>query len=165
MVIIDLNSPRIGNRTTYKNCGIRIPGLGVDRRIKSNLGGLMNAKENGGLMINRWIEEVKKRANPEELGMILIHNGIVRGTSKAGKSVHGMRLSYDPDKLNSIIMALKQKRGIVEIKAWINSGNLEVGDNIMLLLVAGRFKTDVSPVFDELLTTVKSKIVSEEEVT
>lgn len=76
-----------------------------------------------------------------------------------------MKLSYDPERLNSIIMALKQRKGIVDIKAWINSGNLKVGDNIMLLLVAGRFKADVLPVFEELLTTVKSKIVTEEEVT
>ncbi len=122
-------------------------------------------RKDGGLMITRWIEEVRRAANPEELGMIVIHNGIVRGTSKAGKPVHGMKLSYDPERLNSIIMALKQRKGIVDIKAWINSGNLKVGDNIMLLLVAGRFKADVLPVFEELLTTVKSKIVTEEEVT
>jgi len=47
------------------------------------------------LMIARWVEEVKQTTNPEELGMILIHNGIVRGTSKSGKPVHGMKLSYE----------------------------------------------------------------------
>ena len=38
-------------------------------------------------MIERWIEEVKREADPEKLGMILVHNGIVRGTSKSGKPV------------------------------------------------------------------------------
>ena len=47
------------------------------------------------LMMAGWIEEVKQTTNPEELGMILIHNGIVRGTSKSGKPVHGMKLSWD----------------------------------------------------------------------
>ena len=51
-------------------------------------------------MIERWIEEVKGSTNPEELGMILVHNGIVRGTSKSGKPVAGMRLSYDEKRLN-----------------------------------------------------------------
>ena len=33
----------------------------------------------------------------------------------------------------------------------------------MLLLVAGRFKTDVLPIFEELLAFVKNEIVPEEE--
>jgi hypothetical protein len=45
-----------------------------------------------------------------------------------------------------------------------SSGNLKVGDNIMLLLVAGRFKTDVLPAFEELLSVIKSEIVTEEEI-
>ena len=46
-------------------------------------------------MIDRWVEERKQTTNPEDLGMILVHNGIVRGTSKSGKPVHGMKLSFD----------------------------------------------------------------------
>ena len=46
-------------------------------------------------MIDRWLAEIKREANPEDLGMILVHNGIVRGTSKSGKPVSGMKLSYD----------------------------------------------------------------------
>jgi molybdopterin synthase catalytic subunit len=57
----------------------------------------------------------------------------------------------------------KQRKGIAEVRAWINAENLNVGDNIMLLLVAGRFKTDVLPVLEELLTLVKNEIVTEEE--
>jgi molybdopterin synthase catalytic subunit len=36
-----------------------------------------------------------------------------------------------------------------------------VGDDIMLLLVAGRFRTDVLPVFKSLLSVIKQEIVSE----
>jgi molybdopterin synthase catalytic subunit len=116
------------------------------------------------MMINRWIEEIKLRANPEELGMILVHNGIVKATSKLGKPVRGMKLSYDKDKLDSIIPTFKQKTGIVDIKVWINAGDLEVGDDIMFLIVAGKFRTDVLPVFEELLSVIKREIVTEQEV-
>jgi len=115
-------------------------------------------------MIDRWLEEVKQGAAPEELGMILVHNGIVRGTSKLGEPVLGMKLSYDEKKLNSIIPIFQKRPGIVEVKIWINAGNLAVGDDIMLLLVAGRFRTDVLPVFEELLSVIKNEIVTEEEV-
>ena len=114
-------------------------------------------------MIDGWVEEIKQTTNPEELGMILVHNGIVRGSSKSGKPVHGMKLSFDEKKLKSAISIFKQRKGIAEVKVWINAGNLKVGDNIMLLLVAGRFKTDVLPVLEELLALVKNEIVTEEE--
>jgi molybdopterin synthase catalytic subunit len=117
-----------------------------------------------GLMIDRWIEEVKQGATPEELGMILVHNGVVRGTSKSGKPVHGMKLSYDQKKLASLVPVFKRRPGVIEVKVWINSGNLKVGDNIMFLLVAGRFRTDVLPVFEELLSLIKNEIVAEEEI-
>jgi molybdopterin synthase catalytic subunit len=115
-------------------------------------------------MLNKWLDDVKQRANPEDLGMILVHNGIVRASSKSGKPVRGMKLSYDHEKLNTVIPIFKERPGIVEVKAWINTGNLKVGDNIMLLLVAGRFRTDVLPVFDELLFVIKREIVTEEEI-
>ena len=115
-------------------------------------------------MVDKWLDEIKQRANPEDLGMIMVHNGIVRGTSKSGRPVQGMKLSYDQKRLNSVIPIFKQRTGVVEVKVWINSGNLKVGDNIKLLLVAGRFKTDVLPVFEELLSLIKNEIVTEEEV-
>jgi molybdopterin synthase catalytic subunit len=116
------------------------------------------------LMIDRWIEEIKLKANPEELGMILVHNGIVRATSKSGKPVLGMKLSYDKEKLDSIVLTLKQKPGVADIRVWINAGDLQVGDDIMLLVVAGRFRTDVLPVFEELLSVIKREIVTEQEI-
>jgi len=115
-------------------------------------------------MIDRWVEEIRQATNPEEIGMILVHNGIVRGTSKSGKPVHGMKLSFDEKKLSSVIPIFKQRKGVAEVRVWINAGNLKAGDNIMLLLVAGRFRTDVLPVLEELLAFVKNEIVTEEEV-
>jgi len=115
-------------------------------------------------VIDEWLKEVKQRANPEDLGMILVHNGIVRGTSKLGRTVRGMKLSYDQKRLNSVIPMFKKRAGVAEVKVWINSGDLKVGDNIMFLLVAGRFKTDVLPVFEELLSLIKNEIVTEEEL-
>jgi molybdopterin synthase catalytic subunit len=67
-------------------------------------------------------------------------------------------------RLSSVIPIFKQRLGVVEVKVWINSGNLKVGDNIMFLLVVGRFKTDVLPVSEELLSPIRNEIVAEEEV-
>jgi molybdopterin synthase catalytic subunit len=58
----------------------------------------------------------------------------------------------------------QQKPGVAEVKVWINAGNLKVGDTIMLLLVAGKFRTNVLPVREELLSIVKSEILTEGKV-
>ncbi len=114
-------------------------------------------------MVDAWIGEVKKSFDPDQVGMILVHNGVVRGTSKEGQPVKGMILSYDKDLLKSKVEEFRKREGIAEIKAWINEGELRVGDDIMYLLVAGRFRTDVLPVLQELLTAVKKEVVREEE--
>jgi molybdopterin synthase catalytic subunit len=114
-------------------------------------------------MIEKWVAEIKKNADFNELGMILVHNGMVRSTAKNGKSVKSMDLTYDKDKLNSLVNEYKGREGIVAIKAWINEGLLNVGDDIMYLLVAGKFRTLVLPVFEELLSRIKKEIVLEKE--
>lgn len=114
-------------------------------------------------MIEQWISEIKRTCPPESLGMILVHNGIVRATSKQGASVEGMKLSYDSAALDRAVSRYKSKEGIVDIRCWINEGDLKVGDDIMKVCVAGRFRTDILPVFQELLTLIKTEIVREEE--
>lgn len=96
--------------------------------------------------------------------MILVHNGIVRATGKDGKLVRAMRLSYDREKLDDAVSLCKRKDGIAAIRVWVNEGFLQVGDDIMNVCVAGRFRTDVLPVFQELLAVIKRDIVREEEV-
>jgi molybdopterin synthase catalytic subunit len=115
-------------------------------------------------MIEKWIEEVKRSTDPGELGMMLVHNGVVRASSKEGRPVKGMRLSYDRELLAAVINEAKKRGGIADVRVWINEGDLKVGDDIMCVLVAGRFRTDVLPVLQELLSKVKGEVVHEEEV-
>ncbi|HAR95452.1 MAG TPA: molybdopterin converting factor [Deltaproteobacteria bacterium] len=114
-------------------------------------------------MIEEWMKEIKAKSPPEGLGMILVHNGIVRATSKKGEPVRGMLLGHDEDLLRSLVQEYSRKDGIVGIRVWINDGNLKIGDDIMVVLVAGRFRTDVLPVFESLIRDIKTRVVREEE--
>ncbi len=107
--------------------------------------------------------EIKASSDPAELGMILIHNGIVRATSKGGERVKGMHLSYDKERLNFLITEFGKKEGIVAIKVWINEGRLAIGDDIMYVLVAGRLRTNVLPTFEEIISRIKKEVVLEDE--
>ena len=114
-------------------------------------------------MVEEWIINVKSQANPEELGMILIHNGVVRATSKNGKSIKGMHLTYNKKNLNNLVDDYIKREGIITIKVWINEGKLKVGEDIMYILVAGKFRKYVLPVLDELVSRIKNEILSENE--
>lgn len=115
-------------------------------------------------MIKEWIDEVKKSHGEGNIGMILIHNGVVRSTSKDGRAVIGMRLDYDGEKLNSILNEFSNLPGVSEIKVWINRGELKVGDDIMYLLVAGRTRNEVLGALERLLERIKREVVREEEI-
>jgi len=114
-------------------------------------------------MIDQWIKEIKGQSDFKDLGMFLVHNGVVRATSKEGKPVLGMHLSYDREKLAGLVNELSRRDGIVSVKVWINEGLLHVGDDIMYALVAGKFRTHVFPVLQELVSRIKKEIVSEVE--
>jgi len=114
-------------------------------------------------MIDQWLQDVKREYRDKELGMILVHNGIVRATSKDGKKVRGMNLSCDTEKLDALIRECQKKAGITAIRVWINKGKLMVGDDIMYVLVAGRFRTDVLPVLGDLVYRLKNEVIKETE--
>jgi molybdopterin synthase catalytic subunit len=114
-------------------------------------------------MIDQWIKEIKERSDFKDLGMFLVHNGVVRASSKDGRPVQGMHLSYDKKKLTDLVNELSKRDGVVSVRVWINEGMLRVGDDIMYALVAGKFRTYVFPVLEELVSRIKKEIVSETE--
>jgi Molybdopterin converting factor, large subunit len=115
-------------------------------------------------MIDEWIKEIKQHPQGELVGMILVHNGIVRATTRQGKPVKGMKLSYNAEKLKDAVREIKKRDGIVEVKVWINEGELKVGDDIMKVLVAGRIRPEVFPALQELVGKIKKEVVHEEEI-
>jgi len=114
--------------------------------------------------VDSLIEEVKASANPENLGMVLVHNGVVRSTSKTGECVKEMELSYDEEKLKEVVSEIEKREGIEAVRVWINRGRLKIGDDIMIVVVAGRFRKDVLPAFEELISRIKKEVVVEKEI-
>lgn len=47
--------------------------------------------------------------------MILCHNGVVRGYSKDGKKVKGLKVKLDKVKLKDLINRIKKKPGIIDL--------------------------------------------------
>jgi len=113
--------------------------------------------------INEAIERIKARPEAAGIGMVLAHQGMVRGSSRAGEPVRGMRLSVDHRRLAEALDEARTWTGVVAVDGWVNEGDLEVGDDIMKIVVAGDIRENVFGALQRLVGIIKSEVVTESE--
>jgi molybdopterin synthase catalytic subunit len=109
--------------------------------------------------INKMMREIKSHPDFGSVGMVLCHNGVVRATSRDGRKVKGLRVAADHERLRQVLAEQKQKPGILDIRVEIaEDRDLSVGDDVMLLLVAGDIRENVIAVLSETLNLIKSTV-------
>ena len=114
--------------------------------------------------IKALVEQIKRRPDYDKVGMILCHNGVVRGTSRDGRKVNGLRVAVDPARLEQVVRTYKEKAGIIEILVQINADcDLAVGDDVMLLAVAGDIRENVTAALSDTLNAIKSTVTTKTE--
>jgi molybdopterin synthase catalytic subunit len=107
---------------------------------------------------------IKKHPRFDRIGMILCHNGVVRGTSRDGRPVKGLKVAVDQDRLAQVLAENRQRPGIIDILVEINADqDLNVGDDVMYLVVAGDIRDNVIPVLSDTLNAIKSTVTSKTE--
>lgn len=119
--------------------------------------------------IDAWLKEAKADPLALEDGMFLVHNGVVRKTPKAkvrqgiddGSEVTGMDFSYDEKKVDQVIEETYEMDGIFHIKVWLNEGYLDVGDDIMYILIGGDIRPHVIDALQFLVGKIKNECVIE----
>ena len=123
--------------------------------------------------IDKWLKEAKSDSSVSKEGMFLVHNGIVRETPRKkvregidnGSSVKGMEFDYDQDKVDEAEADTYKMDGIFYVKTWLNKGHLEVGDDIMYVLVGGDIRPHVIEALQFLVGKIKNECVKEVEQT
>ena len=122
--------------------------------------------------IDAWLKEAKAHETAPLCGMYLTHNGTVRQTAKAKvrygeentKEVTGMIFSYDEEKVNAVIADTYKMAGIYYIKVWLNEGQLQMGDDIMYVLIGGDIRPRVVDALQYLVGRIKNECVVETEL-
>ena len=122
--------------------------------------------------MDAWLREAKAHESAPLCGMYLTHNGTVRKTPKAKvrfgeentRDVTGMLFSYDAEKVNAVIEDAYKLEGIYYIKVWLNEGVLDVGDDIMYVLIGGDIRPRVVDALQVLVGRVKNECVVEKEL-
>lgn len=122
--------------------------------------------------MDAWLREAKQHESAPKIGMYLTHNGIVRQSAKAKvrygaedtKPVTGMYFSYEQEKVDAIIAETYKMDGIYYIRVWLNEGELDVGDDIMYVLIGGDIRPHVVDALQYLVGRIKSECVTEKEL-
>lgn len=111
--------------------------------------------------VQTLIDRIKAHPDAAKIGMILCHNGIVRGTSRDGRAVSGLRVSVDEEKLASVLETHRRMPGIVDIQVEIVTGRpLAVGDDVMALVVGGDIRENVIAALSQALNAIKSEVTA-----
>ncbi|MBN2259457.1 MAG: molybdenum cofactor biosynthesis protein MoaE [Clostridiales bacterium] len=119
--------------------------------------------------IDDWLREAKEDPESLQEGMYLVHNGIVRQTPKVkvrqgidnGSQVVSMEFSYDEKKVDQVIKETSRMQGIFHIKVWLNKGILNLGDDIMYILIGGDIRPHVIDALQFLVGKIKNECVIE----
>ncbi len=121
--------------------------------------------------MDEWLREAKKDPSAQKIGMYLTHNGVVRATARAlarggdtsAAPVSGMVLSYDREKVEAAIADTYKLDGVYYVRAWLNEGELSVGDDIMYILIGGDIRPHTVDALQYLVGRIKTECVTETE--
>jgi molybdopterin synthase catalytic subunit len=124
----------------------------------------MKTRDPNPIDLSEVMAAIKRHPDYHKAGMVLYHNGIVRETSRDGRSVSGLRVAVDRGQLEEILARFRRRPGIIDIQVQIaEDQDLAVGDDVMFLAVAGDIRENVVPVLREVLDEVKTTVTSKTE--
>ena len=120
--------------------------------------------------IDAWLKEAKAHESAAQIGMYLTHNGTVRQTAKARvrrgedvPDVSGMYFTYDQAKVDAAVAETYEMDGIYYVRTWLNEGELNLGDDIMYVLIGGDIRPHVVDALQFLVGKLKNECVTEVE--
>ena len=116
--------------------------------------------------ITKTIKELKKRPEfNDNVGMILIHNGVVRNWSRKDRStVTALEVTPDLEKIEILRQEYLQHEGIFDIIIEAYTGTFQPGDDLLHIIVAGDIRENIKPVLADLLDRVKAEAVTKKEI-
>jgi len=117
--------------------------------------------------ISQAIAALKRQPGfTDHVGMILIHNGVVRNWSRRDhKTVIALEVRPDRAKIEALRQEFLKRPGIYAIVIEANEGRFQPGDDLLFIIVAGDVREHIKPVLAELLDRVKAEAITKTEIT
>ncbi len=116
--------------------------------------------------ISQAIAELKKTPGfSDNVGMVLVHNGMIRGWSrKDHRNVTAVEITPDHAKIQALCEEVQKRPGIFRAIAQAEGGVKHPGDDVLFIIVAGDIRENVKPALSDLLDRIKSEAVGKREI-
>ena len=120
--------------------------------------------------MNAWLAQAKESEQAPNIGMFLIHNGIVRATPRPAEAperdarVVAVDFSYDKAGLEAALKEALSWEGVYYVQAWLNEGRVEVGESLMYVLIGADIRPHAISALEKLVGHIKSQLVEEREL-
>jgi molybdopterin synthase catalytic subunit len=115
--------------------------------------------------LEAWLGEIKAETRSEGIGIFLMHNGIVRATTKHdGRPVCGLEYTCDRARLAEAVAKAEAKPGVAAVRVWVNEGQLTVGEDMIYALVAGDVRSNVTPVWSTLMDRIRHEVTTKRDI-
>jgi molybdopterin synthase catalytic subunit len=89
---------------------------------------------------------------------------MVRHGAEDTKPVVRMDFSYDKEKVDNVINDTYKMDGIYYISTWLAEGELQVGDDIMYVLIGGDIRPHIVDALQYMVGRIKNECVVETEI-
>ncbi len=115
--------------------------------------------------IDKEIHQLKRLPGfKEHVGMILVHNGVVRGRPREGYGkVEKLKVVPDYKKIEEIKEKYEARRGIFKIVIEAREGVFSPGDDLLWIIVAGDIRERVKETLSSVLDEIKSEAIYKQE--
>jgi molybdopterin synthase catalytic subunit len=114
--------------------------------------------------LNKIIQALKEHPDYPKMGMIASHLGVVRGTSLNGRTVTGIDVIFEEGAIRKTMLDIENMPGIVKVIIETNEGSLNVGDEIMAVVVGGDTREHVFPALMTAVDRIKSECSRKKEL-
>jgi molybdopterin synthase catalytic subunit len=113
--------------------------------------------------LQEMVDKLKRETDPSKVGMIVCHNGVVRSTSRQGTPAEYLDIDVRHDAWEGILDEMRSQPGIAAIEAHLFTGRRQVGEDVMLVVVAGDIRENVFPVLERTVNRLKQEAVLKRE--
>lgn len=118
-----------------------------------------------GMKFEEFVRNFKKDIDYSKTGMIVFHNGVVRGTSRNGKTVEKISVKKNSNAINEIVKKVSALKGITKADAVAFEGVFEPGDDLLFVGVAGDVRENVFHVLTDFVNELKKIAFEKREIT
>ncbi len=116
------------------------------------------------ITFEEFTSNFKKDIDFDKVGMILFHNGVMRGRNIQYQQVKELIVSCNNDKVDEILKDISMFKGIFKVDAAIFEGNFYKGEDLMFVGVAGDVRENVFYALTSAVNMIKSSALKKIEI-